>query len=631
MKRETKTNSVKTNKKKRNSTILYYLIAFCLPLLVYISSVRFGFVYLDDDILISDNYEKISKINNIGLAFLTDAYFSNSYPFYRPLLTASLIIDAQFAGKEPGWYHFTNIFLHCFTTLALLWLLGLLGFGFAKSFAGTLIFACHPLASNAVLWLVARNDLLVCLFSLLCLGFYIKYINSTRRRFLVLSSISFALALFSKESGIMLPFVLVVYNYLLSSSIRNKLSFLRMQESSPTLIKGIPASEGVTISKTSNNIIFYLCCIAIIAVWYYLRSISISPDTAGQIGLKPFLDNLPAPAEMFSKFFLPWNLAAMPVFSTFRTFTGIPIIAIIILLIFLTKNVNKKSVLFGFVLFASMTLPNMFARIGTANDFFDYLDCRSYLPMVGILIIILNLIPDRYFDFKNLKYKITLITLIVLLGSTTSFQSQKYRNAETFWNSAIDVEPMRARFQYHLGRYYFKQNDFANFEKYLLAAVKLKRDPEFLYHLGMLEYVRKKNYEPAYNYFIEAFEGGLKLPEARNNFVNLCIESANELFSKGESRKAAARCYEALQNDSTKAETWLSYGVYEINSGSSQKAVYSWQKAISINPQLLDTYRNLYVYFLHNSKSRDSILMYANEYQNRGGKIEQYLMDELRK
>jgi hypothetical protein len=133
----------------RYSPHLIFIIAF----LIYLPTIKSGFVYCDDDIVILDNYDKISNLSNFGSAFTHDAYFSNSYPYYRPLLTTSLIIDAQLGGKEPGMYHFTNLLIHCLTCISLFWLFTLLGFDRRKSLFGALLFAVHPLIANAVLCL----------------------------------------------------------------------------------------------------------------------------------------------------------------------------------------------------------------------------------------------------------------------------------------------------------------------------------------------------------------------------------------------------------------------------------------------------------------------------------------------
>jgi len=89
------------------------LLVIIVPFLLYLSALRLGFVYFDDDILILGNFEKISHISNIGHAFRTDAFFASLSPYYRPLLNVSLMLDAAVGGKKPtclsSWkYHLSH-------------------------------------------------------------------------------------------------------------------------------------------------------------------------------------------------------------------------------------------------------------------------------------------------------------------------------------------------------------------------------------------------------------------------------------------------------------------------------------------------------------------------------------------
>jgi len=568
---------------------LIFIIAF----LIYLPTIKSGFVYCDDDIVILDNYDKISNVSNLCSAFTHDAYFSNSYPYYRPLLSTSLILDAQIGGKEPGIYHFTNLLIHCLTCLSLFWLLTLLGFNRTKSLFGALLFSVHPLIANAVLFIAARTDQLGTLFALLSFAFIILYFRENKRYQFIFHLVFFAGALYSKESALFLPPLFLFYLFLKREKIFN----LRI-------------------------LYLFLGWFLVFSSWFYLRSISINNASLDQVGLTSVIKNLAFPAEIISKFLFPVDLSVMPVYTFYNTISGIVFFLFILFLIFKRKQQMNPLVIFGVVWFFAFALLNMSSRISNADDNFNYLEQRAYSLSIGMIIILLTLIPDAYLNLKKWYISLILLVLFVTLSALTFHQETKYKNVFNYWTSAINDFPERARFHFNFGRYYFKQKDLPNFEMYLRDAVKLKEDPEFLYNLGMVNAVSKKEYDSAFYYFSEAFKKGLTISGAKSNFVNLCIESSIDFFKKKEYAKAIERCSLAIEKDPTNAVAYLNLGTFFMNTGNKQSAMNSWRRSLTLNPELKDAYKDLYYYYLENTTRVDSISYFAKEYQKRGGIID---------
>ncbi|MGH0115634.1 UNVERIFIED_CONTAM: hypothetical protein FKN15_037957, partial [Acipenser sinensis] len=100
---------------------------------------------------------------------------SGSHKSYRPLCTLSFRLNHALGGLDPWGYHLVNILLHCsvtglFTRLSRL----LLGGGYWTLVAG-LLFASHPVHTEAVAGIVGRADVGAALFFLLSLLCYIRY------------------------------------------------------------------------------------------------------------------------------------------------------------------------------------------------------------------------------------------------------------------------------------------------------------------------------------------------------------------------------------------------------------------------------------------------------------------------
>jgi len=113
-------NSILSFSFTENKKFFYLLIIIIF--IPYVRSVRYPFIGFDDTNMIPGNYAFISKISNIPEAFIRSVDYNplkgqqtemtNAY--YRPMLTVSLILNAQIAGQSPFFYHIINILLHIF-------------------------------------------------------------------------------------------------------------------------------------------------------------------------------------------------------------------------------------------------------------------------------------------------------------------------------------------------------------------------------------------------------------------------------------------------------------------------------------------------------------------------------------
>ncbi|MCX6304748.1 MAG: tetratricopeptide repeat protein [Bacteroidetes bacterium] len=567
------------------------LLVIIVPFLLYISALRLGFVYFDDDILVLDNYEKLSHLANLGKAFRTDAFFASLSPYYRPLMNVSFMLDAAIGGKSPVMYHFANLVYHLLSCVSLLWLLSLMGFSKQKALIGALVFAVHPMMGHAVLWIPARGDLLVTLFGLLSFVMFLRFLKENKVQYLVAHILCFAGAIFSKESAVLFPVLFVLWLLVKKERVIDR-----------------------------RMLVVCFSWILVLSFWYYLRMITIDQRSDGQQGFASLLRNLPFVPEAVSRFFFPFMLPVTPVFSIAYTIGGI--LAAIMVTVFIIKMKTRNSlpvILFGAAWFLGFCLPNMFVRLVAANDSFEYLLHRTYLPYVGFLIMLLAICPDKWFELKTKTYNFIIGSMLVILFVSSLVQQKKYRDAISYWGSAIQYAPGKAWFHYYLGRYYFKQKDYLRFEQYLQTADSIKSYPEFKYHLGMVALQDKKDLEKAYAYFKEAFRLGYGSPEAHANFVTLCVESSNEFFQKGSYVKAIARCEEALANDPSNGVVAYNLGLYYVNLGEKERAASMWQLAIRLKPDLSEAYRSLFLYYHYDVKKADSAAWFAREFNKHGG------------
>ncbi len=191
--------------------LLQFLIAAAV-FLVYANSLHNPFVW-DHEVVIVEN-PIIRSLRNIPLAFQYDLFGKplTSTGYYRPLGVLTYMLDFHFWELNPLGYHITSIFLHALTAVLFFHFLRRIGVPTAANFLACIFFAVHPANTETVTYLF-REDSLAAIFSLGC---FLCYLNTREKsaRWAAPAVASFALALLSKESAVMLPFILGVEAWL---------------------------------------------------------------------------------------------------------------------------------------------------------------------------------------------------------------------------------------------------------------------------------------------------------------------------------------------------------------------------------------------------------------------------------
>ncbi|XP_077424967.1 protein O-mannosyl-transferase TMTC2 [Vanacampus margaritifer] len=154
------------------------LLCSAVALVLYVNTLGADFCY-DDSRAIKTNQDLLSETPWTNI-FYDDFWgtlltHSGSHKSYRPLCTLSFRLNHAAGGLDPWGYHLLNVALHgavtgLFTRLAHL----LLGGGVWSLLAG-LLFASHPIHTEAVAGVVGRADEGAALFFLLSLLCYIRY------------------------------------------------------------------------------------------------------------------------------------------------------------------------------------------------------------------------------------------------------------------------------------------------------------------------------------------------------------------------------------------------------------------------------------------------------------------------
>ncbi len=182
----------------------------------YVNSLGSGFTFDDGDMI--KNNLLIRSLGNVGKIFTTSWWWGGAHKQsheYRPLTVLSFALNYRINQLRPFGYHLANVFLH--TAASVLFFL------FLKTWRGehrlsliaALLFASHPVHTEAVNNIVGRAEILAAIF--VFAGFLLfVYAIKTRRAWqialcLIGSALCFFLGLLSKEMAIaFLPGALLI-------------------------------------------------------------------------------------------------------------------------------------------------------------------------------------------------------------------------------------------------------------------------------------------------------------------------------------------------------------------------------------------------------------------------------------
>ncbi|HVY54275.1 MAG TPA: tetratricopeptide repeat protein, partial [Thermodesulfobacteriota bacterium] len=209
---------------------LAVVFLFVVSFSVFVPTLHNGLVW--DDLKFVESWGPKLKDMPMGLNLLFPSRNeeARSSKYYRPVFSASLIMDAKIWGNSYFGYHLTSILLHSVSTVLLYLLILLLfkefnrGPGESEAFLGSMFFAVYPIHIESVSFISARGDILALMFFLLCLIFYIlSYRNNF---FILLAGASFYLSFLSKEVAFSFPFIILGFD-LLSRRLFSRASIIK--------------------------------------------------------------------------------------------------------------------------------------------------------------------------------------------------------------------------------------------------------------------------------------------------------------------------------------------------------------------------------------------------------------------
>ena len=544
----------------------------------FIFAGTFSNPFLHDDVAIIGENPLVRESGRILEAFQHDYWAvietnERRDRLYRPLTIASFALNHAAGGLDPLGYRIINALFHALASLALFWLC--IRFGLSRGAAGavSLLFALHPVHTEAVNAVVARADLMAAASVFGGLGLLMGVAlpgakpgaaeeNRERggeeglscRGVLAPVGLTCALCLFallSKEIGVALLFSALLWwlwgRYILGETERPPLRH--------TLIA-----------------VCALLLVLVVYVWMRYAALGMLARPYPPSKLDNVLALMPAGERIFGavgvlgRYFKllvwPWPLsmdysfAQIPVEGVEATLWMMVGVSGLLVWGYSACRLRKDMpwVAFGLVVFIGAYLPvsNLLIPMGTIMA-----ERVLYLPSAGFLIA---LVPTAGVLLTKRDWRIAaalLVGVCVLFGALTLKRNQDWGDALRFWRRTAEVSPNSARALRVYGQALIDRNRFRE------AIAPLRKSVEIY---------------PVYDYA----------------WVDLGIAQ----MQSGEAAAAETSLKRALRLNDENAEAHLALGALHMGAERGDLARPRFERAISLKPTLVEARFNLGTLYL---------------------------------
>ena len=561
-----------------------------LTLGVYGHVLRYSeYTYFDDYILIQQSFSHIDELADIPHSFFDDAgHAGQGGNLYRPILTITFILSAQLSGKDLWGYHLTDLLLHMVACCLLFLTLNELGTSGGKSFALTLLFCLHPVLTQSIAWTSGRNDSLLAIFILPGFLTFHKYLQSGSLKWGLLHLLFFFLALFTKETAVALPLLVLGFMLLFR---RERLISLQ------TLL--LIVGWGMVVLNW--KIMRYLAAIYPIA----------SLETAGTV----IFSNLWMALFFLGKIFWPFSLAFAPVPRDMPRTAGVGRALFLLFLMVLSPGKDWRTIIFGLAWFLLFLAPALFYH-SVPPYLPKFYEHRIYVPLIGIVILLASLSLPKRGLLPQPFLGGAVVLLALFLAVMSYLHSQHFRDSITLREYALSTSPHDLHLQNSIHRMMLPES--------LSGKLAASQHPN----------PGERGINPHYPLQVEDLidlQQKLEAERRSGDEKGEVLRSLGALyFARGLFVRAVATFHEALALQPANAEVHYNLGVLYFDARKKDDAERSFLRALELNPGLSQAHGNLcYLYF--EQKRFEEAREHCGRAQQLGASVPPQLVESLKR
>lgn len=522
-------------------------------LLVYANSLFNGFT-MDDELYIFRN----PSVTNFSLkALFEPTSYGN---VFRPVTFATFAFNWALGSSHAFGYHLLNLLFHAAVTLLLYLLLCKLLESVPQaltiSFAAALLFAVHPIHTEAVASIVGRSELLAAGF---VFAAWLLHLNGRQ----VPALLCFVLAMSAKESAVVfIPLVLA--GDLARGSYRPIRCYV--------WITSVAAAHLALLWKVQG----------------------------GRFGEKQFnpLDNplasLPASLRILNAFRIAWKYVGLHVYPAalscdysynaillyagWRHTAPAVLAALLGLALWIWTFWTRRTawVLAGALYLCGFAVTsNILIATGTIMG-----ERLAYLPSAGFCLLV-ALIWSRLANHKQKLAWTVLVILAATLAGRTIARNRDWRDNFTLYSAGVRAVPESCKMHMGLGETYVKRGELDLARTEFQSALRIYPDyPEALEVYGLLESRTGHDQEAVRLLESAVARTGKDNYDYHFRVVNL----AAQLVKVGEKDRALALLDQVISDSPADARAWSNRAVLLYSRGEYAEALKGAQMALRLDP-----------------------------------------------
>lgn len=458
------------------------IVLAIISLIVYIPSMFGTYIWDDEDFVYANTHVQEFQLQKF---FTQSATSGRGKPsnYYRPIQLLSYAFEHKI-GFSAQAYHISNVMWHVLAVLSMFIMLWKLRVPKWIAFASALIFAIHPVQTEAVSYISGRSDMMY--VSFLCLS-VILYLRRTRLSY-VASMLFFLLSLLSKESALVsiavVPILLWYYH------TDRKYAFYEFQRLLPFLIIllgylliRLTVLEFVPSQNVWGNVAY--------AHNVFIRTQTYFSNWFEYIRVALFPNKLHMERDV--------TIAVRTGFGWWTyAFLGVQAAVFSLLFYLYRKSYHyAREALLGWGVFNVCML--FYSGIILLNGYFYEHFLYLALPFLWIFI---------FASLGKLKTKkVAQVMFYIYCGILIILNVQRQRdwiNPIRFYTQTLRFAPRSVRIRNNLGMAYADKGEYEKAQEMYLAVIKMDPTVPHGYHnLGNL-LVKEKKYKEASDYYEKA-------------------------------------------------------------------------------------------------------------------------------
>ncbi|XP_031687693.1 protein O-mannosyl-transferase TMTC1 [Oncorhynchus kisutch] len=559
-----------------------YAVLLALCALCYSNSLHGEFVH--DDVWAISNNPDVRPGSSLQSIFSNDFWGkrmadNTSHKSYRPLCILTFKLNILLGGMTPLYFHVVNVCLHCAVTCLLMHTCDRCVFDDPRlAFLTALLFAVHPIHTEAVSGIVGRADVLACMLFLLAFLSYIRSVGVCDSADCLPSTVSVwvlgaslllgTCAMLVKETGITVFGVCVFYDALV---LCRKPLLLHLSGSK---IKDL-LRISVPFLKRACAVSLYVAVIMSFRLWLMGGSMPLFSEQDNPASFSPHLLTrfltycyllafnawlLLSPAVLC----YDWQVGSIPLVESLwdmrnvaALLLGVVMVALCLHCVMSLQRLENREVLLGvlFLVFPFIPASNLFFRVG-----FVVAERVLYMPSMGYCILVahgLGRLCSVVGRWGTTALTVSTLLLLLLFSWKTVQQNDIWLSREALFRSGIQTLPHNAKVHYNYANFLKDRGRHQEAIHHYKTALRLcPRHASAMNNLGTLT----RHPEDAEHYYRTALDTN---PQHNRALFNL----GNLLKSQGKKEEA-----EALLRDS------IRFGPHFADAYSSLASLYAEQK-----------------------------------------------------